>query len=97
MISVLEPMKTFSEEDGLTEEAVVTKLRTCQCHHLYLHSSLRNNSSGWHFLMSYMPMHVDCLDLVQILRYYLRQEEIVFLFVEFIYIFMFFVVIWIFA
>ncbi|KAH0462921.1 hypothetical protein IEQ34_007503 [Dendrobium chrysotoxum] len=46
MISVLEPMKTFSEEDGLTEEAIVAKLRTCQCHHLFLHTSLRNNSSG---------------------------------------------------
>ncbi|KAL0920428.1 hypothetical protein M5K25_009565 [Dendrobium thyrsiflorum] len=46
MISVLEPMKTFSEEDGLTEEAIVAKLRTCRCHHLFLHTSLRNNSSG---------------------------------------------------
>ncbi|XP_042375804.1 DNA mismatch repair protein MSH1, mitochondrial-like isoform X2 [Zingiber officinale] len=46
MISVLEPMKTFSAEDGLTEEAVVTKLRTCRYHHLYLHTSLRHNLSG---------------------------------------------------
>ncbi|KAG0475025.1 hypothetical protein HPP92_014711, partial [Vanilla planifolia] len=45
-ISVLETMKTYSLEDGLTEEAVVTKLRTCQCHHLFLHTSLRHNSSG---------------------------------------------------
>ncbi|KAG2727771.1 hypothetical protein I3760_01G173700 [Carya illinoinensis] len=43
---VLETMKTYSSEDGLTEEAIVTKLRTCRCHHLFLHASLRNNSSG---------------------------------------------------
>ncbi|CAK7327326.1 unnamed protein product [Dovyalis caffra] len=30
MISVLETMKTYSLEDGLTEEALFTKLRTCQ-------------------------------------------------------------------
>ncbi|URE23462.1 GIY-YIG catalytic domain [Musa troglodytarum] len=46
MISVLETMKTFSAEDGLTEEAIVMKLRTCCYHHLYLHTSLRHNSSG---------------------------------------------------
>ncbi|CAI9771217.1 unnamed protein product [Fraxinus pennsylvanica] len=46
MISVLETMKTYSAEDGLTEEALVTKIRSCQCHHLFLHSSLKNNSSG---------------------------------------------------
>lgn len=46
MISVLETMKTFSVEDCLTEEAVVTKLRTCQYHYLFLHSTLRQNSSG---------------------------------------------------
>ncbi|XP_022873174.1 DNA mismatch repair protein MSH1, mitochondrial isoform X4 [Olea europaea var. sylvestris] len=46
MISVLETMKTYSAEDGLTEEALVTKIRTCQCHHLFLHSSLKNDSSG---------------------------------------------------
>lgn len=40
-------MKTFSEEDGLTEEALVTKLRTCQYHHLLLHTSLRQNASGF--------------------------------------------------
>lgn len=45
IISVLETMKTFSSQDGLTEEALVTKLRTCQCHHLLLHSSLRCNLS----------------------------------------------------
>ncbi|MQL83043.1 hypothetical protein Taro_015538 [Colocasia esculenta] len=46
MISVLETVKTFSIEDGLTEEAVVTKLRTSQFHHLFLHTTLRQNSSG---------------------------------------------------
>uniref|UniRef100_A0A0D9W6X6 DNA mismatch repair proteins mutS family domain-containing protein n=1 Tax=Leersia perrieri TaxID=77586 RepID=A0A0D9W6X6_9ORYZ len=46
LISVLETMKTYSAEEGLTEEAVVTKLRICRYHHLYLHSTLRNNSSG---------------------------------------------------
>ncbi|EPS69798.1 hypothetical protein M569_04966, partial [Genlisea aurea] len=46
MVSVLETMKTYSAEDGLTEEALVTKLRTCRCHHLFLHASLKNNSSG---------------------------------------------------
>nr|XP_048333227.1 DNA mismatch repair protein MSH1, mitochondrial isoform X4 [Ziziphus jujuba var. spinosa]XP_048333228.1 DNA mismatch repair protein MSH1, mitochondrial isoform X5 [Ziziphus jujuba var. spinosa] len=43
---VLETMKTYSSEDGLTEEALVTKLRTCRYHHLFLHTSLRHNSSG---------------------------------------------------
>ncbi|KAM7261388.1 hypothetical protein ACFE04_008755 [Oxalis oulophora] len=43
---VLETMKTYSSEDGLTEEALVTKLRTCRYHHLFLHTSLRQNSSG---------------------------------------------------
>ncbi|XP_031398949.1 DNA mismatch repair protein MSH1, mitochondrial isoform X2 [Punica granatum] len=46
MVLVLETMKTYSLEDGLTEESLVTKLRTCQYHHLYLHTSLRQNSSG---------------------------------------------------
>ncbi|KAI3723468.1 hypothetical protein L2E82_35065 [Cichorium intybus] len=46
MVQVLETMKTFSSEDGLTEEALVTKLRTCHYHHLFLHNSLKNNSSG---------------------------------------------------
>ncbi|KAL6652426.1 hypothetical protein ACP70R_011351 [Stipagrostis hirtigluma subsp. patula] len=46
LISVLETMKTYSAEEGLTEEAVVTKLRICRYHHLYLHSSLKHNSSG---------------------------------------------------
>ncbi|KAL3507486.1 hypothetical protein ACH5RR_032868, partial [Cinchona calisaya] len=46
IVSVLETMKTYSVEDGLTEEALVTKLRTCQFHHLFLHSSLKHNSSG---------------------------------------------------
>ncbi|XP_027363720.1 DNA mismatch repair protein MSH1, mitochondrial isoform X2 [Abrus precatorius] len=43
---VLETMKTYSLEDCLTEEAVVAKLRTCQYHHLFLHTSLRRNSCG---------------------------------------------------
>ncbi|KAG4997248.1 hypothetical protein AAZX31_10G124600 [Glycine max] len=43
---VLETMKTYSSEDCLTEEAVVTKLRTCQYHYLFLHTSLRRNSCG---------------------------------------------------
>ncbi|ONK57299.1 uncharacterized protein A4U43_C10F18640 [Asparagus officinalis] len=46
MISVIETMKTYALEDGLTEEAIVTKLRTCRYHHLFLHTSLRHNSSG---------------------------------------------------
>lgn len=46
LISVLETMKTYSAEDGLTEEAVVTKLRACQYHHLFVHRSLKHNSSG---------------------------------------------------
>ncbi|KAL8240128.1 hypothetical protein R6Q59_013483 [Mikania micrantha] len=46
MISVLETMKTLSSEDGLTEEALVTKLRTCHYHYLFLHKSLKNSSSG---------------------------------------------------
>ncbi|XP_042518506.1 DNA mismatch repair protein MSH1, mitochondrial [Macadamia integrifolia] len=46
IILVLETMKTFSSEDGLTEEALVTKLRTGRYHHLFLHSSLKQNSSG---------------------------------------------------
>ncbi|KAI7747625.1 hypothetical protein M8C21_024620 [Ambrosia artemisiifolia] len=46
IVSVLETMKTYSLEDGLTEEAVVTKLRTYHYHHLFLHKSLKKNSSG---------------------------------------------------
>ncbi|GFY81344.1 MUTL protein homolog 1 [Actinidia rufa] len=46
IISVLETMKTYSTDDELTEEALVTKLRTCQYHHLFLHTSLKHNSSG---------------------------------------------------
>ncbi|KAG0526548.1 hypothetical protein BDA96_06G155300 [Sorghum bicolor] len=46
LISVLETMKTYTAEEGLTEEAIVTKLRICRYHHLYLHNSLKNNSSG---------------------------------------------------
>lgn len=51
MVSVLETMKTYSAEDGLTEEALVTKLRTCRCHHLFLHASLRHNSSGLYYIL----------------------------------------------
>ncbi|KAL6519851.1 DNA mismatch repair ATPase msh1 [Orobanche minor] len=46
MVSVLETMKTYSAEDNLTEEALVTKLRTRRCHQLFLHTSLRHNPSG---------------------------------------------------
>lgn len=53
---VLETMKTYSSEDGLTEEAAVTKLRTCQYHHLFLHTSLRQNSSG--VLSSVLSFHL---------------------------------------
>lgn len=45
-ISVLEAMQTYSAEDGLTEEAIVAKLRARPCHSLFLHSSLRKNLSG---------------------------------------------------
>ncbi|KAF3455561.1 hypothetical protein FNV43_RR00193 [Rhamnella rubrinervis] len=41
-----ETMQTYSSEDALTKEALVTKLRTCWHHHLFLHTSLRHNSSG---------------------------------------------------
>ncbi|XP_044486008.1 DNA mismatch repair protein MSH1, mitochondrial isoform X3 [Mangifera indica] len=46
IILVLETMKTYSSEDSLTEDALVTKLRTCRYHHLFLHTSLRQNNSG---------------------------------------------------
>ncbi|KAH9681627.1 DNA mismatch repair protein MSH1 [Citrus sinensis] len=46
IISILETMKTYSLEDGLTEDALVTKLRTSRYHHLFLHISLRQNTSG---------------------------------------------------
>lgn len=49
MISIFETMKAYSLDDGLTEEALVTKLRTRRCHHLFLHASLRNNASGFAF------------------------------------------------
>lgn len=45
-ISVLEAMQTYSAEDGLTEEAIVAKLRAQPCHSVFLHSSLRKNLSG---------------------------------------------------
>ena len=59
MISILETMKTYSVEDCLTEEAVVTKLRTCQIHYLFLHSTLRRNSSGMTFLHSRCILNKD--------------------------------------
>ncbi|WCJ24134.1 DNA mismatch repair protein MSH1 mitochondrial [Euphorbia peplus] len=46
IVSVLETMKTYSSEDGLTEEALVTKLRTCGYHHLFVHTSLRCRTTG---------------------------------------------------
>jgi len=48
---VLETMKTYSSEDCLTEEAIVTKLRTCQYHHLFLHTSLKQDSCGLYLLI----------------------------------------------
>ncbi|XP_024540545.1 DNA mismatch repair protein MSH1, mitochondrial [Selaginella moellendorffii] len=45
-VSVLEMMRTYTVEDGLTEEALVTKLRSVQYQQLFLHRSLRGNSSG---------------------------------------------------
>eukprot|EP00252_Welwitschia_mirabilis_P026993 TRINITY_DN9073_c0_g1_i2.p1 TRINITY_DN9073_c0_g1~~TRINITY_DN9073_c0_g1_i2.p1 ORF type:complete len:1166 (-),score=225.50 TRINITY_DN9073_c0_g1_i2:15-3476(-) len=45
-VSVLEAMQTYSAEDGLTEEAVVAKLRAHQFHSLFLHTSLKKNLSG---------------------------------------------------
>ncbi|KAL4190692.1 hypothetical protein AMTRI_Chr07g76960 [Amborella trichopoda] len=48
LISVIETLKTYSIEDGLTEEAIVTKLRTRPHHHLFLHISLRHNCTGTH-------------------------------------------------
>ncbi|KAJ3679984.1 hypothetical protein LUZ60_016262 [Juncus effusus] len=46
LVSAIETMKTYSVEEGLTEEAIVAKLRICRFHHLFLHSSLKHNSSG---------------------------------------------------
>lgn len=46
LVSVLEMMKTFSVEDGLTEEAVVAKLRAKTCHFIFLHNSLQHDPSG---------------------------------------------------
>ncbi|XP_065862953.1 DNA mismatch repair protein MSH1, mitochondrial isoform X2 [Euphorbia lathyris] len=46
IVSVLETMKTYLSEDGLTEEALVTKLRTCRYHHLFVHRSLRCSTTG---------------------------------------------------
>jgi hypothetical protein len=63
--SVLETMKTYSAEEGLTEEAIVTKLRICRYHHLYLHNSLKNNSSGWD-LYSWVNFLSICLIYKQV-------------------------------
>ncbi|KAF3457592.1 hypothetical protein FNV43_RR02250 [Rhamnella rubrinervis] len=46
LFTVLETVKTYSSEDGLAEEALVTNLRTCRHHHLFLHTSLGHSSSG---------------------------------------------------
>eukprot|EP00250_Pteridium_aquilinum_P000203 c10229_g2_i1 orf=1-1395(-) len=46
LIFVSEMMRTYSVEDGLTEEAVVAKIRAKTCFYLFLHRSLRNDSSG---------------------------------------------------
>ncbi|KAG0581834.1 hypothetical protein KC19_3G013500 [Ceratodon purpureus] len=46
LVSVLEMMHSFSVEDGLTEEAVVTKLRSRQCQQLFMHRSLRKDIAG---------------------------------------------------
>lgn len=72
LISILETLKTFSVEDGLTEEALVTKLRTCRCHYLFLHTSLKHNSSGVHFLPSCCvfickyPMLMPCIQMLML-------------------------------
>lgn len=58
---VLETMKTYSSEDGLTEEALVTKLRTCQHHYLFLHTSLRHNSSGLYQFISLFNSELHCV------------------------------------
>ncbi|KAL5066938.1 hypothetical protein RYX36_017825 [Vicia faba] len=51
---VQETMKTYSSEDCLTEEAALAKLRTCQYHHLFLHTSLRRISCGPHCLILFL-------------------------------------------
>jgi len=53
MISIFETMKAYSLDDGLTEEALVTKLRTRRCHHLFLHASLRHNASGFEYYLQF--------------------------------------------
>lgn len=59
LLSILETLKTFSVEDGLTEEALVTKLRTCRCHYLFLHKSLKHNSSGVHLCIQVEFSYVE--------------------------------------
>uniref|UniRef100_A0A3Q7I7Y0 Uncharacterized protein n=1 Tax=Solanum lycopersicum TaxID=4081 RepID=A0A3Q7I7Y0_SOLLC len=70
IISVYGTMKTCFLEDGLTEEAVVTKLRTFfflrigkqtklrtyRCHHLFLHNSSKKNSSGLQIAVLFLPL-----------------------------------------
>lgn len=46
LVSVLEMMHSFAVEDALTEEAAVAKLRSRQSQRLFLHQSLRNDTSG---------------------------------------------------
>lgn len=57
LIFVSEMMRTFSVEDGLTEEAAVAKLRARTCFHFFLHRSLRDDLSGMH-LEGALTMHV---------------------------------------
>ncbi|KAH6554601.1 hypothetical protein KP509_1Z321900 [Ceratopteris richardii] len=46
LVFVSEMMRTFSVEEGLTEEAAVAKLRTRTCYHVFLHRSLKDDFSG---------------------------------------------------
>lgn len=62
MISIFETMKAYSLDDGLTEEALVTKLRTRRCHHLFLHASLRHNASGFVYNLYIVLAPLNCED-----------------------------------
>lgn len=58
-------MRTLLVEDGLTEEAVVTKLRAKACIHLFLHRSLQEDCSGIEssintFLEAQVAYHTKC-------------------------------------
>lgn len=57
MISLFKTMEAYSLDDGLTEEARVTKLRTHRCHHLFLHASLRHN---YQVLFNYLQFYILC-------------------------------------